>query len=156
MSGILALILRILLLVALYGFLGWALLILWREIASQGFSLSKRQTPKLALTIRYGNSNPITRNFTQPVVTIGRHPNCDIALMDENVSVRHAQFTYHHNQWWLEDLSSTNGTLLNQIQVTTATVLTTGDEIQCGDTHLVVSPAGNLSLSQPYRSEAKT
>ena len=76
----------------------------------QGISLANRRVPGINLTIRHGQAAPIVKNFTQPEITLGRDPGCDIPLIDDTVSTRHAQLTYHHNQWWLEDLSSTNGT----------------------------------------------
>jgi pSer/pThr/pTyr-binding forkhead associated (FHA) protein len=155
MSGIVTLALRLILAIALYGFLGWALLILWRDIRRQGALLANRRAPGINLTIRHGQATPITKNFSQPEITLGRDPGCDIPLIDDTVSTRHAQLTYHHNQWWLEDLSSTNGTTLNQMNVTMPTVLTAGDEIQCGDTQLAVNLSTNTLVSPTQRLEKK-
>ncbi len=113
MSGVITLILRLILAFALYGFLGWALFILWRDIRKQGIQLASRRVPGINLTIRRGQNPPLVTNFSQPEITIGRDPGCGIPLIDDTVSTLHAQLTYHHNQWWLEDLSSTNGTTLN-------------------------------------------
>ena len=155
MSGVITLALRLILVLALYGFLGWALLLLWREIQKQGDSLANRRVPSINLMVRHGQSAPIVKNFNQPEITLGRDPGCDIPLTDDTVSTRHAQLTYHHNQWWLEDLSSTNGTTLNQIVVTMPTVLTAGDEIQCGTTRLVVNLSTNTLVSPTQRLEKK-
>ena len=45
---------------------------------------------------------------------IGRDTHCDLSVMDEALSAHHARITFHHGQWWLEDLNSTNGTFLNR------------------------------------------
>ncbi len=156
MSGAVILALRLILALALYGFLGWALLLLWREINRQGISLANRRVPGLNLVIRHKQAPPIVKNFTQPSIILGRDPGCDIPLIDDTVSTRHAQLTYHHNQWWLEDLSSTNGTTLNQIIITMPTVLTAGDEIQCGDTRLIVNLSSNTLVSPTQRLEKRT
>lgn len=156
MSGAVVLALRFILAVALYGFLGWALLILWREIRRQGISLASRRVPSVNLTIRHKQAPPIVKNFTQSNITLGRDPGCDIPLIDDTVSTRHAQLTYHHNQWWLEDLSSTNGTMLNQIIITMPTVLTAGDEIRCGDTRLVVNLSTNTLVEPTQKLEKKS
>jgi pSer/pThr/pTyr-binding forkhead associated (FHA) protein len=156
MSGVITLILRLILAAALYGFLGWALLTLWRDIRKQGIQLANRRVPGINLTIRHGQATPIVTNFSQPEITLGRDPGCDIPLIDDTVSTRHAQLAYHHNQWWLEDLSSTNGTTLNQTIVNMPTVLTAGDEIQCGDTRLTVNLSTNTLVSPTQRLEKRT
>jgi pSer/pThr/pTyr-binding forkhead associated (FHA) protein len=58
--------------------------------------------------------------------------------MDEAMSAHHARISYHHTQWWLEDLNSTNGTFLNRDQVSVPTVIISGDEIKCGNTLLTI------------------
>jgi pSer/pThr/pTyr-binding forkhead associated (FHA) protein len=153
MSGTIMLVLRLVLAFALYGFLGWALAMLWRDIRSQGISLANRRVTSINLTIRHGRAAPVVKNFTQSEITLGRDPGCDIPLVDDTVSTRHAQLTYHHNQWWLEDLASTNGTKLNQIPITMPTVLTAGDEIKCGDTRLIVNLSTNTVVSPTQRRE---
>jgi pSer/pThr/pTyr-binding forkhead associated (FHA) protein len=155
MSGVITLLLRLILAVALYGFLGWALFILWRDIQKQGLALANRRVPGINLTVRHGQAAPTTKSFNQPEITLGRDPGCDIPLADETVSTRHAQLTFHHNQWWLEDLYSTNGTTLNQTAVTMPTVLTAGDEIQCGDTRLTVNLSTNTPVEPTQKLERK-
>ncbi|MDX1417572.1 MAG: FHA domain-containing protein [Candidatus Promineifilaceae bacterium] len=76
-----------------------------------------------------------------PVTTIGRSPGCTIVLNDDYASNEHAMLTFRSNHWWLEDLDSSNGTLLNDILLTEAVVLSAGDIIYIGDTRLKVEPA---------------
>jgi len=45
---------------------------------------------------------------------------------------------FHHGQWWLEDMNSTNGTQLNREKLGTAAVIITGDEFKCGNTSFSV------------------
>jgi len=155
MSGVITLALRLILAIALYGFLGWALFILWRDIRKQSAQLASRRVPGINLMIRKGQTPSVATNFNQPEITIGRDPGCDISINDDTVSTLHAQLTYHHNQWWLEDLSSTNGTTLNQTAVTMPTVLTADDDIQCGDTHLTVNLSTNTLVSPTQRLEKR-
>ncbi|HQU36847.1 MAG TPA: FHA domain-containing protein, partial [Anaerolineales bacterium] len=63
---------------------------------------------------------------------------CDVSLMDETLSAQHARITYHHRQWWLEDLNSTNGTSLNENPLTTPTVVISEDEFKCGNVSFVI------------------
>jgi pSer/pThr/pTyr-binding forkhead associated (FHA) protein len=156
MSGLVVLALRLLLAIALYGFLGWALYTLWREVQRQSYTLANRRTPGISLSIQQDDAVPVIRHFSQPEITLGRDPGCDIPLADETVSTRHAQLRYHHGQWWLDDLASTNGTKLNKIPVTMSTVLTSGDEIQCGKTHLMVTLSANAFVSPTQRLEKES
>lgn len=50
---------------------------------------------------------------TRTPVVIGRMSSCDVVLADANVSRRHAELTRDDEGWVLEDLGSTNGTLVN-------------------------------------------
>lgn len=138
MSSYIVLTLRLILALVLYAFLSWALLTLWRDLQKQTAALTNRRAPGISLTVHEGEEDPILRQFTQPEITLGRDPTCDIIISDDTVSARHARLTYHHAQWWLEDLGSTNGTRLNKQPVTTPTVLAIDDTIACGSTTLVV------------------
>ncbi len=53
--------------------------------------------------------------LTRPVTVIGRHPDCEIVLEHPAVSLRHALLRVVDRTVYLEDLASTNGTLVNGI-----------------------------------------
>lgn len=137
MSGTLFLILRLALVLALYAFLAWALYTLWRDLRRHGESAGAVQVPGIELNLKV-TDGWVTQRFTVPEILIGRDPACDCQLDDMTVSARHSKLTYHHNQWWVEDVGSTNGTYLNHENVTTATVLATGDDLQIGQVTLKV------------------
>lgn len=145
MSGSIVLVLRLALALALYAFLGWALSALWRDLQKQATALTTRRTAGISLKVRTRSATPVIRHFVQAEITIGRDSTCDICTSDDSASARHARLTYHHTQWWLEDLGSTNGTRLNGQAVTTPTVLTNDDEITCGATTLIVDIAAQIS-----------
>jgi len=153
MSASIILALRLLMAFALYGFLGWALFILWRDVQKQGLFLANRRVPGISLAIHFKHAASAVKNFVQPEIIIGRDPGCDIPLQDDKVSTRHAQLTYHHGQWWVGDLTSTNGTVLNKTLLNMPTVLTSGDEIQCGSTSLVVNFSTDNYVSPTQRLE---
>ena len=69
------------------------------------------------------------------VVTIGRHPDCDVVLKDKAASRRHAQIKGKDGHFTLTDLGSTNGTRLNG-QTIQSRVLEDGDRITIGATTL--------------------
>lgn len=139
MSAALLLGLRILAAVALYAFVGWTLYLLWRSLQQETVFLSSRQVTPLNLIIQTSGESSQTLHFTQGDIVIGRNPECEIILDDATTSAHHARLAYHHNQWWLEDLQSTNGTKLNNETVQTATIVVSGDTIQCGQTVILVN-----------------
>lgn len=143
MSGPIVFALRLLLTVSLYAFLAWAFMSLWRDIKSQSVLLANRKVPPISLTITHADLAPRVQYFTQAEVTLGRDPACECPLGDLGTSARHARLSYHHNQWWLEDLGSTNGTLLNQEKLAVPTVVISGDEFRCGETRFTITLAAS-------------
>jgi pSer/pThr/pTyr-binding forkhead associated (FHA) protein len=134
MSGIFVLILRILAAGALYLFIGWAFHTLWKDLRSA--SPTTEQAPTLKVVQPGAEANPHT--FDLPIITIGRSENSTLRLQDSSISSSHARMSYHHQQWWLEDLGSTNGTRLNNQAVSSPIILVNGDQVQCGSVILQV------------------
>ena len=132
MSGIILLVLRIAMTVALYALLGWILLLMWRTLKQETLFLSARKVAPLTLALDTPGEAAQVFHFVDGDVIIGRDPDCECVLNDETVSARHARFAYHHSQWWVEDLRSTNGTFLNDARVDQPTVLRTGDILRLG------------------------
>jgi len=63
---------------------------------------------------------------------IGRDAGNDIALPDEAASARHATLEVRDGEWWIEDLGSTNGTLVNGVRIDGRERVRPGDEIAIG------------------------
>ena len=72
-------------------------------------------------------------------VRIGREPSLELVIADDFVSGTHARIVPGVDGPVLEDLASTNGTVLNGAMVRTATVLKSGDEIAVGAVRLKVA-----------------
>ncbi|MBN1304133.1 MAG: FHA domain-containing protein [Anaerolineales bacterium] len=151
MSGPIVLALRILLTLSLISLLGWMYYSIWQNVRQQGEILASRKVPGINIEIRQKDSLPIARLFTQPEIVIGREPNSDILLTEETASARHARLNYHHSQWWLEDLDSKNGTILNSNKLTTPTVIISNDEIICGKTTLTIRLQSDSSVTTTQR-----
>jgi pSer/pThr/pTyr-binding forkhead associated (FHA) protein len=130
-SGPILLALRLLLAVALYAFLVWALWLMWRDLRQQSRQLAAPAAPPLILTLKNDGAE-LTYRFTTAEVIIGRDPTCNLRLDEKTLSARHARLSYHHGQWWVEDLHSTNGTLLNAERVSEPVVAAAGDLLRCG------------------------
>ncbi|HEY6072891.1 MAG TPA: FHA domain-containing protein, partial [Anaerolineales bacterium] len=128
-----------------------ALWTLWRDIQREADRIVTRRAPGISLAVQKSGQLTAVKYFIQPEINLGRDPVCDIPIIDETVSARHARLVYHHSQWWLEDLNSTNGTRLNQVLVTTPTVLTSADEIDLGQIRITVSITAETPISSTKR-----
>jgi pSer/pThr/pTyr-binding forkhead associated (FHA) protein len=63
---------------------------------------------------------------------VGRDSGNDIVLDDEQVSARHARIWCTGEEFWVEDLESTNGTYVNGQRIGGATRLQAGDLLKLG------------------------
>lgn len=126
---------RLLLLALLYLFLfaavraGIGLVSGQRSAGTGSFTLAVVKGPPELKGVRVPVSGP---------VVIGRSPGADIVIGDDFVSGRHARVTPAGTDAVLEDLGSTNGTLLNGQRVSGVSSLRPGDRIEIGDVMLKV------------------
>lgn len=67
---------------------------------------------------------------------VGRGDGCAIRLQDTYVSQVHARLYGRDGAWYVEDLGSTNGTLLNDRRVQAAVEVHDGDIVRLGKTTL--------------------
>jgi serine/threonine protein kinase len=114
---------------------------------SCGYELSDRKAaadrvgapngrPILArLTFQNGQLAGRAYLFHQDVTTIGRTNGNDLIISGRTVSRRHARFWFDTNRWYIADMQSANGTLVNnlRIQPNQAVPLNDGDSINFGD-----------------------
>jgi pSer/pThr/pTyr-binding forkhead associated (FHA) protein len=152
MSGTFLLIIRLAMALALYGFLGWAVWTLWRDIQRQSELMATSRIPEIKLVNRV-EAEELSYQFTIPDMVIGRDQTCDLILDEKTVSAEHARLSYHHGNWWVEDLHSRNGTLLNLELVNTPAVLTSGDELQLGQVMLQIEISDYIGRSSNKESE---
>jgi hypothetical protein len=73
--------------------------------------------------------------LSESVITIGRHPDCNLVLADPNVSRNHAEIRPQGDRYAVVDLGSTNGSRVNGVRVDTQ-VLEDGDELMFGNTRM--------------------
>jgi pSer/pThr/pTyr-binding forkhead associated (FHA) protein len=57
----------------------------------------------------------IEAELDKPVTVVGRHPGCDIVIDNPHISARHVLFRVVDTTVYVEDLASTNGTIVNGI-----------------------------------------
>ena len=101
--------------------------------------LSRRQAKKLpkSLVVTHGRQAGLTLPLGDALL-IGRSPDCQLVLDDDYVSTRHAQITRTASGYQVEDLGSTNGSLVNNQRVTTPTAFGIGDTLRIGRTLMSV------------------
>jgi pSer/pThr/pTyr-binding forkhead associated (FHA) protein len=108
----------------------------WRAavaaVASMGDATVADAGPIPSLVLSVGGQ---TRVFSTDF-TAGRQG--QLAVIDDHASNHHARFQFAHGCWYVEDLSSTNGTWLNGRRMFAAQRLKKGDKIRVGRTTIVV------------------
>jgi hypothetical protein len=132
---VILLILRIAIVLALYGFLGILLLYIRRDILAVSEHVEETQHAAAALVVIECEDVPLevgSRFDLQPMTSIGRGPTNTISLPDTFASTEHARIALRRGQWWLNDQNSRNGTLLNDVLITGTVVLSSGDVIGIG------------------------
>lgn len=72
----------------------------------------------------------------QSISSIGRDPGNTISIPDRRLSSQHARIIWRDGYWWVEDLGSTNGTLINGRPVTMPTRFGRNDTLRLGPASL--------------------
>jgi EmrB/QacA subfamily drug resistance transporter len=73
--------------------------------------------------------------------TIGREPECDLQVLDSEVSRRHAKISIRDGSALIDDLHSSNGTYVNGERIVSQYRLAPGDQIEIGE--------ATISLTSP-------
>ena len=132
MNAFLTLILRGILLLLAYLFVGWIGITIFRDLRSRITGKSESKAPLITIKGQDG-WNSIEKQFFKPEIIIGRDLDADIIVPDETISVRHCKITYQHKQWWADDLNSTNGSFLNENPIDSPVIITNGDSLRLGN-----------------------
>jgi pSer/pThr/pTyr-binding forkhead associated (FHA) protein len=77
-----------------------------------------------------GTSLPLREAGT----VIGRNPECALVLDDDFASGRHARIFHRDNDWFVEDLGSTNGTFVGSERLTGPVRVEAGSTLRIGKT----------------------
>lgn len=127
---------RIIATILLCTFLGLAFYVIWRDLKSvEAGSVTKtRASHHLRLIVPADNGELVIEETLplQPVTLLGRAPENTVVLGDVSASARHARLSRREGVWWLEDLGSQHGTLLNELPLSKPTPLNEGDIIGIG------------------------
>ena len=107
-------------------------------------------TTELTLNIYIDGSPEQTRNVAQDQLILGRLPECDVYLPYSEISRRHCQFRrIAEGKWRVEDLGSTNGTLVNQVRIEKPKLVKDGDIVQLGNVTIKMELVTNSAVASP-------
>jgi pSer/pThr/pTyr-binding forkhead associated (FHA) protein len=95
----------------------------------------RRGTPTHVLVVDGANKGERADLAAAPIL-IGRGSDAAIRLDDDYVSTRHARIANSADQWFVEDLGSTNGTYIGTARITQPTTVTLGTQVRIGKTVL--------------------
>lgn len=119
----------------LYVIIFIALRIMYKDIKNGGArKVTVEKTIGLEI-LRTGDNEEIKKGAIVPVrrgISIGRKNDNNLILNDSYVSGHHAKIYLKNGEYYLEDMASTNGTLLNNLALKGKTTLRIGDEIKIG------------------------
>ena len=96
---------------------------------------NRNEVPFGKLIVIYGSHAGREYRLGPKGVLIGREDQCDITINDSSVSRKHASIESKDGRFLLQDLKSTNGTLVNGKSIDVH-VLNHGDKIRIGRTVL--------------------
>ncbi len=95
----------------------------------------RRGAPTHLLVVE--GENPGTRaELADAPLLIGRGSDAAIKLDDDYVSTRHARVASSGDEWFVEDLGSTNGTYVGPVRITQPTTIGPGVQVRVGKTIL--------------------
>lgn len=137
MNAVLALTLRILLLILAYIFVGWIGYTIMKDL--QALFRTRDEAVSSPITLRtVFTQEPIEKQFQKAEIILGRDPDCDFTISDETISLRHCKLSYHHKQWWANDLNSTNGSFINDNPIDSAVIITEDDILRLGQVSIII------------------
>ena len=101
---------------------------------SFGLKLLSRGRPAEGV-LEAGTKGLVVHLWEAPLL-IGRGSDAAIRLDDDYVSTRHARIASSGDQWYVEDLGSTNGTYVGSSRISQATAIQLGTQVRIGKTIL--------------------
>ena len=97
---------------------------------------TKRRGSPTHVVVTEGSNVGERAELDQAPILIGRGTDAAIRLDDDYVSTRHARIAASGDQWFVEDLGSTNGTYIGSVRITQPTTVTLGTQVRIGKTIL--------------------
>ncbi|PUA81145.1 FHA domain-containing protein FhaB/FipA [Nocardioides currus] len=97
---------------------------------------TKRRGSPTHLIVVEGDNTGARAELADAPLLIGRGSDAAIKLDDDYVSTRHARVAASGDEWFVEDLGSTNGTYVGTARITQPTTIGLGVQVRIGKTIL--------------------
>jgi pSer/pThr/pTyr-binding forkhead associated (FHA) protein len=97
-------------------------------------SQKRRRGAPSRLVISEGVNAGVSVPLADGPILLGRGADATIRLDDDYVSTRHARFVPHGDDWYVEDLGSTNGTYIGSQRISAPMVVSVGVQVRLGKT----------------------
>lgn len=143
-SKFMAIVFGVIFIVILYFIIYYALKIMYKDVKVNNVQNRKSSEPSKKKTKNYGievistgESSNIKRGTIIPIIdiiTIGRNEDNSVVLKDRHTSGNHARLVVKGKNLYIQDLHSTNGTLVNGKKIADSARLSGNEEIQIGTT----------------------
>ncbi|HEY7957378.1 MAG TPA: GGDEF domain-containing protein [Polyangia bacterium] len=125
------------------------------NVADVRDAIAKAQRKQASLVVLQGSESDLgTHVLLDKPITLGRDPRVELPLQDDGISRRHCRVSFEGEHYFVEDLRSTNGTLVNGDPLKKKRALEPGDRIYLGG--CVVKFAHSDALEVGYHAQMDT
>ena len=114
----------------------------WSDSLARGCETSI-EMDMVYLVIAAHSKEPCRQKLTTGSLTLGRAIGCQIWVDDAKLSREHCRIERVGDDWFVEDLKSTNGTWMHGRQIARAP-LNDGDSFEAGDTRFIFNAGEHL------------
>lgn len=104
--------------------------------ASGGQTRTDPTATATSLVVTAGPLRGTSLTLGSTPILIGRAPECTLVLDDDYASNRHARVFHRDDEWMVEDLGSTNGTLVSGRRIEGAVPFRPGAQVRIGRTEI--------------------
>ena len=101
------------------------------------------------LQVFLSDENEISQDLTEERITVGRLADNTLRIEDASISSHHAELVLDGSKYQLHDLGSTNGTFVNEEQVTDSVMLNHGDQVRFGRIVAIYLAEDASNISHP-------
>jgi len=114
---------------------------------------------KYWLTILQGPNKGTEYDLEDDKIVVGRHPGCNININDSEISRKHFLLVKKGGDYWIEDLNSTNQTVVNGRPASASYRLRNNSKINLGANVTLVfrkeEPKPTTEMTKPSKVEKK-